>query len=59
MAVRFMRWLQGTLCEQSPPFDADIATGARETQTPTNDRQDDALRAKERALAFTHGGAII
>jgi hypothetical protein len=54
-----MRWPQGTLCEHSPLFDADIATGARDTQTPTNDRQDDTLRAKERALAFTHGGAII
>jgi hypothetical protein len=59
MAVWFMRWLQGTLCEQTPLFDADIATGARATQTPTKDRQDDALRARERALAFTHGGAII
>lgn len=59
MAVWFMRWLQGTLCEQSPLFDADIAAGARETQTPTSDRRDDALRAPERALAFTHGGAII
>ena len=59
MARWFMRWPQGTLCEHSPLFDADIATGARDTQTPTNDRQDDTLRAKERALAFTHGGAII
>jgi hypothetical protein len=59
MARWFMRWLQGTLCEQSPLFDADIAPGARDTQTPTNDRQDDALCTKERALAFTHGGAII
>jgi hypothetical protein len=58
MAVWFMHWPQGTLCEQSPLFDADIAASARKTQTPTNDGQDDALRAPERALAFTHGDAI-
>ena len=57
MAVWFMRWQQGTLCEQSPHFDVDIATGAREARTPTS--QDGALRAKERPLAFTYGGAII
>jgi hypothetical protein len=59
MAVWFMRWLQGTLCEQSSLFDADIAASARKTQNATNGRRDDALRAPERALAFNHGGAII
>ena len=58
MVVRFMRWLQGVPCEQFPLFDVDIATGAGNARTPINQHRDDALAARERAHAFTNGGAI-
>jgi len=59
MTVWFMRWLRGTLREQSPLFDVDITAGARKARTPAIDHRDDASRARARATAFTHGGAII
>jgi hypothetical protein len=56
MAVWFMRWLQGMLCEQSLLFDREIT---RPAQTPINDHRDDALGARERAYAFANAGALI
>ncbi len=49
MAVRFMRWLQCLLCEESTLFRAEIATDAGRVRTPTNDRRDNVLRTRERA----------
>jgi len=45
MAVWFMRWLQGVLCEQSPPFDLRIASFAASTRAPSINGRDDAFRA--------------
>jgi hypothetical protein len=58
MAVWFMRWLQGLLCEQSALFHVDIATDAGSVGTPTNDRRDNVLRTRECAHALNYGGAI-
>jgi hypothetical protein len=46
------------LREEFTLFRAEIATGAGSVGTPTNDRRDTALRARQRAHALNHGGAI-
>jgi len=49
MAVWFMRWLQGELCEQSPLFEVRIASFAASTRAPTINGSDDAFGAHARA----------
>jgi hypothetical protein len=58
MAVWFMRWLQCPLCEEFALFRAEITIDAGRLGTPTNDRRNNVLRARERAHALNHGGAI-
>ena len=58
MAVWFMRRLQGLPCEPFTLFHAEIAVGAGRPGTPTNDRRNNVLRARGRAHALRHGGAI-
>jgi hypothetical protein len=55
----FMRRLQCLLlANDSPLFRAEIAIGAGRPGTPTNDRQNNVLRMRERAHALSPGGAI-
>jgi hypothetical protein len=58
MAVWFMRWLQCPLCEEFTLSRAEIATDAGRPGTQTNDCRNNVLRARERAHALNHGGAI-
>jgi hypothetical protein len=58
MAIRFMRRLQCLLCEEFTLFHAEIATSAGTAGTPTNRRQDNVLRTRERAQALNHGGTM-
>jgi len=59
MAVGFMRWPQCLLREEFTLFHAENAPDAGIAGTPTNDRRDNVLRARERAHALNHGGAIV
>ena len=45
MAVRFMRGLQGVLCEQPLLFHVRIASFAASTRAPSINGRDDAFRA--------------
>ena len=49
MAVWFMRWLQGVLCEQPPLFHVRIASFAASMRAPSINGRDDAFRTRARA----------
>ena len=55
MEVWLMRRLQCPLRQEAPLHRVNIATDAG---TPTNDRRDNVLLARERAHALNHGDAI-
>ena len=59
MAVWIMRRLQSLPCQGFTLARAATATNAGSVATPINDRQGDVLRARRRAHALNHGGAIV
>jgi hypothetical protein len=59
MAMWIMPRLQCLLCEELTLSRAELATDAESAETLANDRRDNVLRTRERAHAFTYGGAIV
>jgi hypothetical protein len=55
MAVWFMRWLQGVLCEQYPLFDICIAGFAAGMRAPSINSRDDAIRGKRARFHLPNG----
>ena len=59
MALALMRWPQCLLCKEFTLSHVEIAADAARLRKSINDRRHNVLRARERAHALNHGGAIV